>query len=88
MKIILKNSIKTKQEKTHTMAERYILEVMDYGFIVKLHYAFQNSKKLYLLVDFLAGVHLFSFRGNSSTFLEGVGNLLKILHDSMPQNYS
>lgn len=58
MKILEKKSIKTKQERVHTLAERYILEVIDHEFVVKLHYAFQNSRKLYLLVDFLSGVRL------------------------------
>ena len=31
---------------------------MDHPFIVKLHYAFQTHKKLYLLVDLMAGVRL------------------------------
>jgi hypothetical protein len=63
MKILEKNTIKTKQEKVHTLAERYILEAMENEFIVRLHYAFQNSKKLYLLVDFLAGVHNYHTQG-------------------------
>ena len=29
---------------------------MDHPFIVKLHYAFQTSTKLYLLVDLMPGV--------------------------------
>lgn len=59
MKIIPKSKIQTEDEKIHTMSERYILEDMDHPFIVKLHYAFQNSKKLYLLVDLLPGGELF-----------------------------
>jgi hypothetical protein len=70
----------------HTMAERYILEVMDHAFIVKLHYAFQNSKKLYLLVDFLSGVLVFLFRESFFISWEGVENLLKILLDFMQPN--
>lgn len=56
MKIIEKKNVKTKEEKKHTLAERFILEAMDHPFVVKLHYAFQNSKKLYLFVDFMGGV--------------------------------
>jgi hypothetical protein len=29
---------------------------MDHPFIVKLHYAFQSERKLYLLCDLMAGV--------------------------------
>lgn len=56
MKILEKNSIRTRQEKVHTLAERYILEAMENEFIVRLHFAFQNTRKLYLLVDFMSGV--------------------------------
>jgi serum/glucocorticoid-regulated kinase 2 len=37
------------------LSERYILEAVDHPFIVKLHYAFQTSTKLYLIVDLLPG---------------------------------
>ena len=66
MKIIQKDKITTEQEKIHTLSERYILEAMDYPFIVRLHYAFQTSTKLYLLVDFMAGVFVTLFRANYS----------------------
>ena len=55
MKIIPKVKILTEEEKMHTMAERYILEDMDHPFIVKLHWAFQSDKKLYLIVDLMSG---------------------------------
>lgn len=40
--------------------ERNILVDMGHPFIVKLHYAFQTSGKLYLILDFLRGGDLFS----------------------------
>lgn len=36
---------------------------MDHPFIVKLHYAFQTSSKLYLLVDLMPGVTLLLIKG-------------------------
>ena len=56
MKIITKDKIHSEQDKIHTLSERYILEAMDHPFVVKLHYAFQTSTKLYLLVDLMPGV--------------------------------
>lgn len=37
---------------------------MDSPFLVKLHYAFQSKIKLYLFVDFMAGVLFYKFREN------------------------
>jgi hypothetical protein len=37
---------------------------MDHPFIVKLHYAFQSERKLYLLVDLMSGVRIFITRVN------------------------
>lgn len=62
MKIINKNTITCEEEKINTLSERFILEAMDHPFIVKLHYAFQSERKLYLLCDLMSGVHYFRFR--------------------------
>lgn len=66
MKIIQKNSITCEEEKINTLAERFILEAMDHPFIVRLYYAFQSDKKLYLLCDLMPGVLSPSLRVNSS----------------------
>lgn len=42
------------------LAERHILEKITHPFIVKLHYAFQTPRKLYLVMDFLPGGELFT----------------------------
>jgi len=39
--------------------ERQILELMDFPFIIKLKYAFQNEHKLYLIMDYCPGGELF-----------------------------
>ena len=54
------------------MSERYILEAMDHPFIVKLHYAFQTSSKLYLLVDLMPGGELFYLLRRNRKFPENV----------------
>lgn len=72
MKIIPKEKIKSEQEKIHTLSERYILEAMNHPFIVHLHYAFQTSSKLYLLVDLMAGVSHRLFRENCFICLEEI----------------
>ena len=43
---------------------------MDSPFIVKLHYAFQSLEKLYLVVDFMAGVIIFEYVGRTFLFTQ------------------
>lgn len=40
MKVLLKNQIKSEKQLRHTLTERIILEMIDFDFMVKLHYAF------------------------------------------------
>jgi serine/threonine protein kinase len=68
MKIINKNTITCEEEKINTLSERFILEAMDHPFIVKLHYAFQSERKLYLLCDLMSGVSNLRCRANFSIF--------------------
>ena len=56
MKIILKETINSVEERLNTISERLILEAVNHPFIVKLHYAFQSERKLYLLCDLMLGV--------------------------------
>ena len=59
MKILRKDFIEKKNQKIHTKTERTILEKLNCKFIVNLHYAFQTDEKLYLVMDFLRGGHLY-----------------------------
>jgi hypothetical protein len=45
---------------------------MDHPFIVRLHYAFQTSKKLFLLVDFMSGVFQFYIIGIIILFIKKI----------------
>ena len=40
---------------TYVRTERYVLAEIDSPFIVKLRYAFQTDKKLFLVIDFCPG---------------------------------
>jgi len=55
MKVLKKKEILNRNQKLHTQAERKILENMDSNFIIRLHYAFQTTKKLFLVMDFMQG---------------------------------
>jgi len=59
MKIIKKNLLKSENIKIQTISERLILESLDHPFLVKLHYAFHNMAKIYMMVDYMEGGELF-----------------------------
>lgn len=50
-----KELILRKNQKVHIMTERSVLEGVHCPFITQLHYAFQNSSKLFLIMDFVQG---------------------------------
>jgi hypothetical protein len=43
----------------HTFAERDVLTRIDHPYIVRLHHAFTTPSKIYLILDFINGGHLF-----------------------------
>lgn len=59
MKVLKKATLKIR-DRHRTKLERNILVEVEHPFIVKLHYAFQTTGKLYLILDFLKGGDLFS----------------------------
>ncbi|KAH9579780.1 Protein kinase domain [Trypanosoma melophagium] len=54
----------------HISAEKVILQNISHPFIVSLHYAFQTSSCLYLVLEFLSGGELFYHLGNVRVFDE------------------
>jgi protein-serine/threonine kinase len=59
MKMLRKEHIVKRNQVEHTKSERNVLEAVEHPFIVKLHYAFQTPKKLYVVLEFCAGGELF-----------------------------
>ena len=59
MKTLRKDYIKKNQQTKHTKEERKILEKIDYPFISKLYYAFQNEKKLFMITEYMPGGEMF-----------------------------
>lgn len=59
MKIIKKNHIFEHDQSFHTITERTILATIPHPFIPRLHYAFQNDYKLYMVIDIANGGELF-----------------------------
>ncbi|PIN14023.1 Ribosomal protein S6 kinase [Handroanthus impetiginosus] len=59
MKVIRKDKIMEKNHIEYMKAERDILTKIDHPFIVQLRYSFQTKYRLYLVLDFINGGHLF-----------------------------
>ena len=59
MKVLKKKNMIKRNQVEHIKTERRIMELMDHPFIIKLKYAFQNEKKLYLVMDYCPGGELF-----------------------------
>jgi protein-serine/threonine kinase len=70
MKILDKKYIVKRKQVTHTQTERALLEKLKHPFIVRLNYAFQDSKKLYFLTEFLQGGELFFHLRKNSGYKE------------------
>ena len=70
MKVLKKSIVLIKNQVLHTKQERKILEKINHPFIVHLHYAFQDEKKLYLVTEFMQGGELFYHLRKDKLFKE------------------
>ncbi|XP_062215682.1 serine/threonine-protein kinase AtPK2/AtPK19-like isoform X2 [Phragmites australis] len=59
MKVMRKDKILEKNHAEYMKAEREILTKVDHPFVVQLRYSFQTKYRLYLVLDFINGGHLF-----------------------------
>ncbi|GAV91327.1 Pkinase domain-containing protein/Pkinase_C domain-containing protein [Cephalotus follicularis] len=59
MKVMRKDKMMEKNHVEYMKAERDILTKIDHPFIVQLKYSFQTKYRLYLVLDFINGGHLF-----------------------------
>ncbi|CAA0807934.1 Serine/threonine-protein kinase AtPK2/AtPK19 [Striga hermonthica] len=59
MKVMRKDKIMEKNHAEYMKAERDILTKINHPFIVQLRYSFQTKYRLYLVLDFVNGGHLF-----------------------------
>eukprot|EP01064_Diplonema_japonicum_P028169 TRINITY_DN4263_c2_g1_i1.p1 TRINITY_DN4263_c2_g1~~TRINITY_DN4263_c2_g1_i1.p1 ORF type:complete len:435 (+),score=87.86 TRINITY_DN4263_c2_g1_i1:97-1401(+) len=70
MKAMNKEVILRENLVEHTKAEKNILGRINHPYIVKLHFAFQTSDKLYLILDFLSGGEVFFHLSQKEKFPE------------------
>lgn len=68
MKVLRKDDVFKKKQVEHTQAEQRILKHVEHPFIVRLRYAFQNRRKLYLVMDYYNGGSLFVHLRKSGRF--------------------
>ncbi len=54
MKVLFKASLILKRKLRYAVAESNILKTCNHPFILKLHFAFQTPKNLYLILDYCA----------------------------------
>ena len=59
MKVMRKERILARDHTDYVKAERDVLTAVFHPYIVTLRYSFQTATKLYLVLDFVAGGHLF-----------------------------
>ncbi|KAM7535341.1 hypothetical protein Aperf_G00000097194 [Anoplocephala perfoliata] len=100
-KIFVKVSVISKGHVAHVNNERAILALCEMPFIVQLNYAFQDMKRLYLVMEFIPGGDLFTMLRHLHRFDERLTRFygaqvllaleylhrLRILHrDMKPEN--
>ncbi|GJP41225.1 hypothetical protein CLOM_g895 [Closterium sp. NIES-68] len=75
MKVMKKHRILERNQGDYMRAEREILTKVVHPFIVQLQYSFQTSAKLYLILDFINGGHLFFQLYRHGTFSEDLARI-------------
>lgn len=75
MKVMRKDRIMEKDHGDYVKAERDVLTSIVHPYIVTLRYSFQTIHKLYLVLDFINGGHLFFQLYRAGTFEEPLARL-------------
>ncbi|KAL7108592.1 hypothetical protein ACP275_06G122000 [Erythranthe tilingii] len=75
MKVMRKDKIVEKNHAEYMKAERDILTRIDHPYIVQLRYSFQTKYRLYLVLDFVNGGHLFFQLYHQGLFREDLGRI-------------
>jgi serum/glucocorticoid-regulated kinase 2 len=70
MKMLRKTYLLKRGQIERTRTERKVLAKVNHPFIMKLHFAFQNDEKLFLVLDYCAGGELFFHLSRHRRFSE------------------
>ena len=91
MKILRKEDMLLREQVAHVRAERDVLVEADHTWTVKMFYSFQDTRNLYLIMEFLSGGLLFiSLYSVEMIFLGDLMTLLihkEIFSEDMTQFY-
>ena len=68
MKILRKKDMLLKEQVAHVRAERDILAEADHQWVVKMFYSFQDTRNLYLVMEFLPGGDMMTLLIKKDTF--------------------
>lgn len=75
MKVVSKNFLhKTKQLK-YAISESQVLRIVNHPFIIKMHYAFQDERYLYFVIDYCCNGDLSMILSEVHTFSEDTAKL-------------
>lgn len=75
LKVMRKEAIIQKDVGEYVKSERDLLTAVDHPYIVTLRFSFQTPQKLYLVLDFIQGGHLFFNLFREGVFSEEVARL-------------
>lgn len=75
MKVMKKAAVLEKNQAEYMRTERDVLTTVDHPFIVTIRYSFQTAAKLYLVLDFINGGHLFFQLYRAGIFEEALARL-------------
>lgn len=78
LKLMLKTRIVSKQSVCSVMNELQLLSKLSHSFLVNMHYAFQDARALYLVLDFLPGGDLRYYLIQHSTLSEAQAKFLVV----------
>ena len=70
MKILRKKDILESEQVEHTKAEKAILQHVNHPFLVSLHSAFSNKRKIYFVMELMRGGELYCHLGKLKRFSE------------------
>ena len=59
MKVLRKEAVIRRNQVQHTKTETHILKQIRHPFLTRMHFAFQNEDKLYMVLNYLPGGELF-----------------------------
>lgn len=70
LKVLKKEMVEKRKQQEHVQTERDVLVGTNHPFIAKLHYSFQNEKKLFFALEYCPGGELFNLLQKRRYFTE------------------